>query len=411
MKRTDFNLQQAVRPNIWALKPYRCARDDYSTGILLDANENSYGSSLPLNLITTHLQPSLKTHPLQDSITYTDSNLNRYPDPYQQDIKQQLCKLRNISSPDCFFLGVGSDESIDLAFRVFCTPGKEKCLITPPTYGMYSVSAQTNDVGVVKVPLVLEEGKFQLRVDDMLEELDNDPSIKLTFICSPGNPTGTLIAKRDIKRILDHENYKGIVIVDEAYIDFSEDSDDYGSVATWVEEYPNLIVIQTLSKAFGMAGIRLGIAVSSPEIAGLFNKTKAPYNISTPTSLLARAALSEPGIAAMQSYKSQILAERGKLISTLSNTTGIGCILGGNNANFLLAQVVDLDATPSNFIAHAVYKMMAEELGVVVRFRGSEIGCEGCLRITVGTEEENKVMLEKFVQAYAKCSADSVGSN
>ncbi|KAJ1557040.1 histidinol-phosphate transaminase [Nowakowskiella sp. JEL0078] len=406
MKRRDFSLKEVVRPNIWALKPYRCARDDYSSGILLDANENSFGSSLSEAAIVGQVQ-SVSCLPLPSYASYTDSNLNRYPDPYQLEIKQQLCRLRGISTPEHFFLGVGSDESIDLSFRIFCTPGKDKCLITPPTYGMYAVSAQTNDVGIVKIPLEFEDGKFQLRVDEILETLEQDKAIKIVFICSPGNPTGTLISKQDIRRILDFESYKGIILVDEAYIDFSTD----GSVASWVEEYPNLIVIQTLSKAFGMAGIRLGIAIASPDVAAIFNKTKAPYNISTPTSLLARAALSSDGISCMEDYRSKILTQRSKLISTFGQIQGVGCILGGNHANFILVQIVDADRTPSNFIAYSIYKILAEELGVVVRFRGSELGCEGCLRVTIGTAQENEYLIKMWKQAYEKASESAVGTN
>ncbi|KAJ3333414.1 histidinol-phosphate transaminase [Blyttiomyces sp. JEL0837] len=377
-----FNLEAIVRPNILALKPYRCARDDYSSGILLDANENSFGPSV-----------SDRLDGLKNATTYTDNHLERYPDPHQSEIKSMLAKLRGLPSDDHFFLGVGSDESIDMAIRVFCVPAKDKILTCPPTYGMYSVCAQVNDVGVVKVPLNVEGGAFSLNVDAVKEAVIQDPSIKIIFLCSPGNPTGTLLAKEDIRQILTMEEYKGVVLVDEAYIDFcSEDA----SVASWVLDYPNLIVTQTLSKSFGLAGIRLGVTISSPQMAAIFNKTKAPYNISTPTSILAKSAVSSEGLERMRKHVALIKEERSKLITSLLSIQGIARIIGNNDANFVLAQIVNSCGAPDNQLAFQVYKTLAEEEGVVVRFRGTEFGCEGCLRITVGTVEENQTLIEKL---------------
>ncbi|KAJ3050352.1 histidinol-phosphate transaminase [Rhizophlyctis rosea] len=391
MARDRFDLQAVVRPNIWALKPYRCARDDYSTGILLDANENSFGPALPL----THQSPIT----LPTDASYSDSHLERYPDPHQAEIKTSLASLRGLSSTSHFFLGVGSDESIDLVIRVFCQPGKDKILICPPTYGMYGVCAQVNDVEVVKVSLDVEGGRFQLQTELVKKALAADPSIKVVFICSPGNPTGTLINHDDIRTILNFEEYKGVVVVDEAYIDFcvTEAGQSPASTAKWVEEYPNLIVCQTLSKSFGLAGIRLGVSISSPQIAQIFNNTKAPYNISSPSSIIARSALSPSGISQMQSHVSRILSERSRLITSLKSLPSIGRILGGNDANFVLAEVLDKEGGKAcNERAFGVYKELAEKLGVVVRYRGTELGCEGCLRITVGTEEENGRLLERL---------------
>lgn len=255
---------------------------------------------------------------------------------------------------------------------------------------MYSVSAQINDIDIVKVPLDVDNG-FHLQPDKVNEALSADPSIKLAYICSPGNPTANLIRKEDIRKVLEHPTWNGVVIVDEAYIDFAEEG---SSLAEWVNEWPNLVVMQTLSKAFGLAGIRLGVAYSSPEIAQLLNSLKAPYNISSPTSALASAALTAPNMAVMRSYREQIVAQRDRLLRELPQIPGVGRFLGGHDANFLLVQITDAEGRPSNVTALATYEAMAEKRGVVVRFRGKEHGCEGCLRITVGTEAE----VTKFLQ-------------
>jgi histidinol-phosphate aminotransferase len=232
-----FDLKKVIRPNILALQPYRCARDDYSAGILLDANENAYGPSLS---------------------EFRAGDLNRYPDPLHPEIKERIVSLRNIPSIHNVFLGVGSDEVIDLLIRIACVPGKDKILITPPTYGMYSVCAQINDVGVVKVNLNVENGAFQLETDAVNEALKADPSIKITFLCSPGNPTSTCLSHDSIRAVLENPDYNGLVVVDEAYIDFVDQTKN-PSVSTWISKYPNLVVMHTLSKSFGLAGIRMGL--------------------------------------------------------------------------------------------------------------------------------------------------------
>ncbi|KAJ5819527.1 hypothetical protein N7474_005118 [Penicillium riverlandense] len=401
---SPFDLSKCARPNILQLQPYRCAREfsdykDDGTNVLLDANENAYGPGLVLNSEGALQADGAggSTGASKPEIDFL--GLNRYPDPHQIELKQLFCNLRNTHHhtpktlrPENLFVGVGSDEAIDALLRCFCVPGKDKILTCPPTYGMYSVSAQVNDVAIVKVPLDAANG-FHLQPDKVNEALSADPSIKLAYICSPGNPTANLIRKEDIQAVLEHPTWNGVVVVDEAYIDFAEEG---ASLAEWVTEWPNLVVMQTLSKAFGLAGIRLGVAYSSPAIAQLLNSLKAPYNISSPTSALATAALSAPNMAVMRRYRTQIVAQRERLLRELPLIPGVGRFLGGHAANFLLVQILDKDGSPSNVTAAATYEAMAEKRGVVVRFRGKELGCEGSLRITVGTEEEVTTFLREL---------------
>ena len=291
-------------------------------------------------------------------------------------------------------MGVGSDEAIDAILRCFCVPGRDKILTCPPTYGMYAVSAQVNDLEVIKVPLDTDNG-FALRPEAINDKLDSDFSIKVVYICSPGNPTANLISKPAIQKVLEHPTWNGVVVLDEAYIDFSPEG---SSLAEWVTEWPNLIVMQTLSKAFGLAGIRLGAAFTSPAIATLLNNLKAPYNISSPTSALACAALQTRSLEVMKSNRAKILKQRERLLVELPEVPGVGRFLGGTDSNFLLVEILDKPrengGRPNNVTALAAYKGLAETKGVVVRFRGKEAGCNGCLRITVGTEEE----VDKFLK-------------
>ncbi|KAL4977301.1 pyridoxal phosphate-dependent transferase [Aspergillus desertorum] len=395
-----FDLSKCVRKNILKLQPYRCARDDYKddgTNVLLDANENAYGPALALNCEGALHESVANGHSTGSSKAEIDLlGLNRYPDPHQHPLKQLFCNLRNTHThtdktitPENLFVGVGSDEAIDALLRAFCVPGKDKILTCPPTYGMYSVSADVNDVEIVKVPLDTENG-FALQPEKINAALSADPTIKLVYICSPGNPTANLVAKSDIQKVLEHPTWNGVVVLDEAYIDFAPEG---SSLAEWVAEWPNLVVMQTLSKAFGLAGIRLGVAFTSPEIATLLNSLKAPYNISSPTSALAMAALGNPkNLEVMRSYRSKIITQRDRILKELPSIPGIGRFRGGTDSNFLLVEILDKPADqggkPSNSVALATYEAMAEKRGVVVRFRGKELGCEGCLRITVGTEDE-----------------------
>ncbi|KAI1617208.1 histidinol-phosphate aminotransferase [Exophiala viscosa] len=399
-KSSPFDLLTCARPNILKLQPYRCARDDYKddgTNILLDANENAYGPGLVLDQNGSYRQSASST-PQVDFL-----GLNRYPDPHQAELKEGFCRLRNTHThtekqlrPENLFCGVGSDEAIDALLRCFCAPGKDKILTCPPTYGMYAVSADVNDVEIVHVPLNPNDG-FSLQTQQILDKLSSDSTIKLVYICSPGNPTAGLIPKKDIQQVLEHPMWNGVVVVDEAYIDFSPEG---SSLAEWVLEWPNLVVMQTLSKAFGLAGIRLGVAFSSPDIAALLNNTKAPYNISSPTSAIATAALKDENLKVMRENRSKILEQRDRLVRDLPKVPGVGRFRGGTDSNFLLVEVLDKPlekgGQPDNATALTVYETMAGQRGVVVRFRGKEHGCKGCLRITVGTEKEVNRFLEEL---------------
>lgn len=382
---------------------------DDGTNILLDANENAYGPSLALNGIVT-LQ-SKRNGPSIDFF-----GLNRYPDPHQHDLKQLLCNLRNTHvhtsktlTPANIFVGVGSDEAIDALLRCFCIPARDKILVCPPTYGMYSVSAQVNDIGLVKVPL-LPAPEFALDVSAITKVLSSSEAsnVKLIYVCSPGNPTGSLISKSDLKEILEHPAWNGVVVLDEAYIDFAPEG---SSLAEWVLEWPNLVVMQTLSKAFGLAGIRLGAAFTSPRIASLLNNLKAPYNISSPTSAIASQALQEGGLNVMKGNRMRILEQRDRLLKELPKVNGVGRFRGGTASNFLLVEILDKDAEPDNVTALKVYERLAENRGVVVRFRGKEHGCLGCLRITVGTEEEVSRFLQEIEMVISEVHSEGTKAN
>lgn len=288
-------------------------------------------------------------------------------------------------------LGVGSDESIDALMRCFCVPGKDKLLVCPPTYGMYSVCASVNDIEVVKVPLNL--ANFEIQPDLIIEAVNNDPLIKMVYITSPGNPTAKKIDILLIEKVLSNEKWNGIVIIDEAYVDFSPIG---SSLSPLVNRYPNLVVLQTLSKSFGLAGIRLGIAFCDPAIALLLNSMKYPYNISNLTSDVAIRATTKKSIAEMRLSCDVLNANRATLDALLSKVKGVGRNIGGLDANFLLIEILDKNGKPSNEVASELYTKLAVENSVVVRFRGKELGCTGCLRVSVGTVEENKIIVEKF---------------
>ncbi|KAG8819254.1 histidinol-phosphate transaminase [Serendipita sp. 399] len=265
---------------------------------------------------------------------------------------------------------------------------------------MYSVCAQINDVEVIRIPQDTTGGRFTVQTEKVLEATAKDPSIKLIFLCSPGNPTGAAVSLSTIQTILDSPSFKGLVIVDEAYIDFTEASHPGESVSavTLLPNYPNLVVLQTMSKSFGLAAIRLGFALSSPELNQILSNTKAPYNISAPTALLAMQALSEESIQVMKGKIQRVIKGRSFLLHAFSEMKqDLGPYIGGLDANFIMVPVLNRQTgKPDNERAQKVYQAMAETQGVVVRFRGKELGCTGCLRVTVGTEEENEVLLERL---------------
>ena len=337
--------------------------------------------------------------------------LHRYPDPHQVPLKRRWCALRTTHAhtskdlgPENLFVGVGSDEAIDTLLRCFCVPGRDRIVVCPPTYGMYAVAAQVNDVALVRVPL-RPPPEFGLDVAGIAAALTREPDVKLVYVTSPGNPTGGLLAKADVRALLEHPTWNGIVVVDEAYIDFSPD--EAASLAEWVLEWPNLVVLQTLSKAFGMAGIRLGAAFAAAPVARLLNSMKPPYNVSSPTSQLALRALSDAGVARMHAHRDQLLAQRDRLVAALPRIPGIGALPGGRDGNFLLFEVLNTRGEPDNVAALKVYQRLAETKQVVVRFRGKEPGCLGCLRITLGTEDEVTHLLAALEGILAAVHAES----
>lgn len=411
LKPPHFQLESIIRPNILSLQPYRCARDDYQSGILLDANENALGHALPSGSSLLPQGNGETGAAINDAQPTDPLELHRYPDPSLFGLKTRLAQLRNLPfGEDSIFLGVGSDEVLDLIQRIVCIPGKDSVCICPPTYGMYSVCAAVNDVKVVKAPLIVEDGDFSINVESLLGTLRTDDSIRIVFLCSPGNPTGTLLNLRDVRRILDEPAYKGLVLVDEAYIDFAEEEMEMGirnikepvSAVSLLKEYKNLIVTQTLSKAYGLAGVRLGMAYSSPALIQVMNNAKAPYNISVPTAHLASLALSDQGLSKMKENVRTLLSNRTWLLEQLALLPGTGDVLGGNDANFILVQILDAPKTsggrPDSARAKMLYTKMAEEKQLVVRLRSSDLGCDGCLRITVGTHAENVRCVELMRQ-------------
>jgi len=337
----SIRIDTLVRENIKNLKPYRSARDDFDTGLLLDANENSLGA------------------PVRNSL-----QLHRYPSPVQNNLRKKIAEWRGVDVEN-IFLGVGSDEPIDLLMRIFCNPGKDSIIITPPTYGMYKVSASINDVIVKEV--LLDE-KFQLRTAETLATADQ--STKLLFLCSPNNPTSNDLKRTDILKLI--TAFPGIVVVDEAYIDFSRQE----SMAAMVQQYPNLVVLQTFSKSFGLAGIRLGIALSNPHIIQYMLKVKAPYNINKLTADVAMNAFENLDL--MKFNLNKIREERQYVAEQLSQSDDVEKVYP-SDSNFLLFNIKN---------AENIYRKLAEK-GIIVRYRGNEPLCENCLRVTIGMPDEN----------------------
>lgn len=333
------DLEKLIRPNVLSLTPYSCARDEFQgrEGIFLDANENPYGS------------------------------LNRYPDPYQRELKKVISKIKGIPAEN-IFLGNGSDEIIDLCFRIFCRPGTDKALTFSPTYGMYQVSASVNDVMIIKKPL---DKSFQIDLETLMPEF-SDVNLKLILVCSPNNPTGNCINRVDLETILN--KFKGIVLLDEAYIDFADEP----SFKEEIGRFPNLIVMQTFSKAFGMASVRVGMAFANSGIIHYFNKMKPPYNISTvnQNTVLRNLKFTEK----FKDQVSKIKEERIGLVASLKKMSFIEEVYP-SDANFLLVKVIDADK---------IYDYLIGK-GIIVRNRSKVIS--NCLRITVGTKTENNKLI------------------
>lgn len=338
--KNDMDIRELYRPNIRSLAPYSTARDEYrgELGIFLDANENPY-----------------------------DNGCNRYPDPRQRELKRRLSEIKGVA-PEKIFVGNGSDEPIDLAFRVFCEPRLHNAVSIAPTYGMYKVAAAINDVPMREVPL---EPDFSLDERKLLAATDGDT--RLLLLCSPNNPTGNCFPRAQIERIV--RTFPGIVVLDEAYIDFADTPGLLGEL----DRFPNLIILQTLSKAWGMAGLRLGLAFASEEIAALFGRVKYPYNINT----LTQRAVAESLRRDISAQVAAIRAERSRLASALAACSCIGQVYP-SEGNFLLVKTTAPDPLYRELVA----------AGVIVRNRSRIAGCEGCLRITVGRPEENDRMLE-----------------
>lgn len=341
-----FNLNRLIRNNVKALTPYSSARDEFKgeASVFLDANENSLGS------------PLLKWY-------------HRYPDPLQWKVKEKLASIKQVK-PQQIFLGNGSDECIDLLYRAFCNPGVDNTIICPPTYGMYEVSANINDVAIRKAPLLDD---FQLNLAH-IEQLVDDHT-KIIWLCSPNNPTGNSLHIEDMETILN--NFDGLVVVDEAYINFARQK----SVVSLLADYPNLVVMQTLSKAWGLAGLRLGMMFASEEIIEVVNKIKPPYNIGQHTQDLALEALEEVG---QVNDMIRSLVDMRDALSGVFEQMAVVKKVYPSDANFLLVQ---MDG------ARKIYEYLLEK-GIVVRDRSKVQLCEDCLRITIGTEEENTRLVD-----------------
>jgi histidinol-phosphate aminotransferase len=339
-----MNIESLIRSNIRALKPYHSARQDFLSGVLLDANENSYGS-----------------------VVHKELELNRYPDPFQQKLRAKLAEINSVKSEN-IFIGVGSDEVIDLLVRIFCQPQQDSILLLEPTYGMYRVAASVQDVEV-RSCLLTE----QFQIDHAKTISCVDATTKIIFCCSPNNPTANLLHASDILELC---KLNTIVVVDEAYIDFASEP----SLASRVLQQNNLIVMRTLSKAWGLAGIRLGYCVADPLIVSYALKVKAPYNVNSLTSKMALEALAN--IAQMQETLKKILSERQRLVAEL---TALPCVqtVFPSDANFLLVRFTN---------ANDIYNKLVER-GIIIRNRTTEPMLQDCLRITVGTPDENNQLL------------------
>lgn len=344
----SFELERLLRPNISSLVPYSSARSEYGKAaeVFLDANENNFGSA-------------------------AGGGLNRYPDPLQNKLRREISKVFEIDENE-IFIGNGSDEAIDLLLRIFCRPGKDEVITCPPTYGMYETAAAINDVLVSPVPL---KSGFTLDSGGILRAIK--PATRIIFICSPNNPTGNLMSRSDILAIC--RDSQCIVAVDEAYIDFADEK----SLLSEIRRFPNLVVFRTLSKAFGCAGLRLGMAFANRQIISFFNAVKPPYNVGTATAELAIAALERR--SEVHNWTQLIRRERDWIANALAHCRIVEAVYP-SDANFLLVRFCD---------ARKLYEFLLQK-GIVVRDRSRLQGCENCLRISVGTPEENRRLIESI---------------
>lgn len=349
-----FDVEKITRNNVKALTPYSSARDEFKgeASVFLDANENSLGS------------PLLKWY-------------HRYPDPMQWKVKEKLAKIKQVQAAQ-IFLGNGSDECIDLLYRAFCNPGSDNVIICPPTYGMYEVSANINDVEIRKAPLLDD---FQLNLAHIEQMIDKNT--KIIWLCSPNNPTGNSLDLQDMETVLN--NFEGLVVVDEAYINFARQK----SMISILMDYPNLVVMQTLSKAWGLAGLRLGMMFASPSIIDIINKIKPPYNIGQHTQELVLEALDEVG---QVNDMIRALTDMRDALAGVFQQMVIVRKVYPSDANFLLVQMDN---------AREVYGYLLER-GIVVRDRSKVTLCEDCLRITIGTEEENTKLVDALADYMEK---------
>ena len=342
-----ISLEQLVRPNIWKLAPYSSARDEYSgkeAHVFLDANENPYNGPY-----------------------------NRYPDPLQRELKGMLKKVKGVPEEN-IFLGNGSDEAIDLAYRVFCNPGRDNVVAIAPTYGMYQVCADINNI---EYRTVLLDENFDFKAADLLAACDDHT--KIIWLCSPNNPTGNSLNRDEILKTV--EGFEGIVIVDEAYIDFAQQL----SMRQELLNHPNLIILQTMSKAWGSAAIRLGMAFASKEIISIYNKVKYPYNVNQLTQEQALAMLKDP--FEVDKWVKILMAERSRLMQAFMELPICEKIYK-TDANFFLAKMTD---------ANAIYNYLVDK-GVIVRNRNKVQLCQNCLRITIGNRTENNELLSALRQ-------------
>ena len=340
----SFDLQKLVRSHIADLQPYSSARDEFDPVerevVYLDANENPF-----------------------------DNGVNRYPDPQQRKLKEVIARRRGVAANQ-LLLGNGSDEVLDLIFRAFCIPNQDKIIVMPPTYGMYRVLANINCVPLTEVPL---NNDFQLVTKKIINQISSQT--KAIFLCSPNNPSGNSFLREDILTLL--QSFTGLVVIDEAYIDFSTQK----SLVSELSSYPNLIITQTLSKAYGLAGIRLGICIASEEIVDILNKIKPPYNINSLTQERAISTLKDWDTT--QEQITQLIAERKGLFAQLEKISFVEKVYP-SDANFLLVRVDDANKRYAQLIQN----------DIVVRNRSKQVGCENCLRFSVGTPQENQILIE-----------------